>query len=110
MIDWQRVACLRAEIGEDDFAEVVALFLEEVDEALDRLNGATTPAASEAALHFLKGSALNIGFVDFAAICHAGEREAAAGKAVDARAISARYRASRQEFLGKHPPGRKPSG
>ncbi|MDE3029947.1 MAG: Hpt domain-containing protein [Paracoccaceae bacterium] len=100
MIDWQRVDCLRVEIGDDDFTEVVALFLEEVDEALENLNKATTPAAREAALHFLKGSALNIGFVDFAAICQAGERAVAAGKAVDFGAISARYRTSKDEFLG----------
>ena len=100
MIDWKRVDCLRAEIGEDDFAEVVTLFLEEVDEALERLGKATTSAAREAALHFLKGSALNIGFVDFAAACQAGERAAAAGKAIDSGAISACYRASRSAFLG----------
>ena len=32
MIDWKRVRELRDEIGEEDFSEVVDLFLEEVEE------------------------------------------------------------------------------
>ena len=38
LISWDRVADLRSEIGEDDFAEVVALFLSEVEETLTRLS------------------------------------------------------------------------
>ena len=32
MIDWNRVAALREEVGAEDFDEVVELFLQEVDE------------------------------------------------------------------------------
>ncbi len=45
----------------DDFAEVVEMFLEEADEVAGRLRGAA-PTDVEAELHFLKGSALNLGF------------------------------------------------
>ena len=55
MIDWDRVAELRAEVGEDDFAEVVLLFLEEADDVAHRLEHMTTPDAAQIArdLHSL---------------------------------------------------------
>ena len=37
MIDWTRVKELQDEIGADDFAEVVQLFLEETDAVVERL-------------------------------------------------------------------------
>ncbi|WP_322867234.1 hypothetical protein U5922_014250 [Aquicoccus sp. G2-2] len=37
MIDWRKVTELRDEIGEEDFAEVVDLFLAEIDEAIGQL-------------------------------------------------------------------------
>jgi histidine phosphotransfer protein HptB len=81
MIDWERVNQLREEVGTEDFAEIVALFLEEVDEVAARLTACPNPATYESDLHFLKGSALNIGFSDLAALCETGERAAAAGRA-----------------------------
>jgi HPt (histidine-containing phosphotransfer) domain-containing protein len=75
MIDWTRVRALRDEIGAEDFDEVVALFLDEVGEAAGKLDSAP-PGELPAALHFLKGSAMSIGFADFAALCGAGEKEA----------------------------------
>ena len=41
MIDWDRIGELRAEIGDDDFAEVLDLFFEDVDDAVARLRSAT---------------------------------------------------------------------
>ena len=41
MITWSRVDELADEIGADDFAEVVALFLDEVEGELDRDSHAT---------------------------------------------------------------------
>lgn len=79
MIDWGRVRDLRDEIGAEDFAEVVALFLEEADEAVARLCATRGAAAVEADLHFLKGAALNLGFAEFALLCQQGERRAAQG-------------------------------
>ena len=37
MIDWSRVSELREEVGEEDFAEVVELFLDEVDGVIGTL-------------------------------------------------------------------------
>ncbi len=81
MIDWERVADLRAEVGEDDFAEVVELFLEEVEEVIARLRVAPDIARYEEDLHFLKGSALNLGFQSFSGLCQIGEKQAAQGQA-----------------------------
>jgi HPt (histidine-containing phosphotransfer) domain-containing protein len=98
MIDWDRVAELRDEIGEEDFAEVTELFLDEADEVVLALAGITDPGSLQAALHFLKGSALNLGFRDLAALCQQGERtpdmtaEALAG-------LAGCYHASRDGFL-----------
>ena len=36
MIDWTRVASLKAEIGDEDFDEIVPLFIEEVSEITER--------------------------------------------------------------------------
>lgn len=95
MIDWDRVQSLREEVGADDFAEVVDLFLEEVDEALGRLSATLTPAALSAEMHFLKGSALNLGFAEFARLCQEGERTPANA---DLAAIQATYTVSKAAF------------
>ncbi len=82
MIDWARVAELRDEIGPEDFSEVLELFLSEVENAIDLLEGATgNPIVTEEQMHFLKGASLNLGFADLAALCQRGERAAAQGDA-----------------------------
>ena len=101
MIDWQRVEGLRSEVGPEDFREVVALFLEEVDEVVSRLSTRPDPTLYEQDLHFLKGSALNLGFRQLALMCQTGENEAAAGRAaaVDVGDILSCYRASLHAFM-----------
>ncbi|MEO0401740.1 MAG: Hpt domain-containing protein [Pseudomonadota bacterium] len=101
MIDWQRVTTLRSEIGEDDFDEVVPLFLEEVSEITDQLRASVDLSALEANLHCLKGSALNLGFEEFSALCHTGEAMAAAGQAgsVDVAAILTSFDTSKDVFM-----------
>lgn len=103
MINWERVEELRDEIGVEDFDEVVDLFLDEVEEVIERLN--TTPELSqlEADLHFLKGSALNLGFETFSQLCQAGEAASAAGQAatVDVPAILAAFANSKVAFQTK---------
>ena len=39
MIDWKSLAELRDEVGVDDFNEIIALFLEEVDGVIDLCRG-----------------------------------------------------------------------
>ena len=100
MIDWSRVRMLRDEIGAEDFDEVVPLFLEEVGGVIDRLRVAPDLSQLEADLHFLKGSALNLGFEAFSALCHKGEALAAGGDAalVDIAKILACFDTSRAMF------------
>lgn len=80
MIEWDRVNELRSEIGDEDFEEVVTMFLEEADEVIGQTTFDTGAKQLEANLHFLKGAALNLGFAEFAALCQEGERRAAAGR------------------------------
>ena len=72
MIDRARLEELREEVGNGDFAEVIELFCEELAETLDRMTqGHSSSMADD--LHFLKGSALNIGMSEVASLCAAGE-------------------------------------
>lgn len=81
MIDWSRVDELVNEIGAEDFGEVVALFLEEVESAIEQLESCSgNPVVTEEQMHFLKGAALNIGFATLAQLCQTGEKSAAEGK------------------------------
>lgn len=101
MIDWKRVEELRQEIGADGFAEVADMFLEEAETAVQALVAGATADSVGDQLHFLKGSALNLGLSDLAAICQDGERKAAAGQgaSVDVAQVAAVYRASRASLL-----------
>ncbi|WP_243613470.1 Hpt domain-containing protein [Shimia aestuarii] len=100
MIDWRRIDELRGEIGEDDFGEVVEIFLEEVEEGIGRLRAHQTNEELAAHLHFLKGSALNLGFQSFSTLCQAGETAAteATGIEVDLVALEACYEQSKEVF------------
>lgn len=100
MIDWSRVQELKDEIGEEDFAEVADMFLTEIDEVVARLKAAPDPANYEADLHFVKSSALNLGFDQLSVLCQAGERQAATGAAesVDLTPIFVVYDASKAAF------------
>ncbi len=99
MIDWDRVTELQSEIGSDGFGEVLELFLDEVEGVVMRLG--QRPGKLEDELHFLKGSAWNIGFAAFGAMCQAGERASAAGRSheVDVAAIIACYGECKKVFM-----------
>lgn len=101
MIDWARINDLRSEIGEDDFLEVVAMFLEETDDVVVQLAGPSNLNTVEDRLHFLKGSALNLGLTDLARLCQNGEKSAASGDvaSVDLLAVTDSYRAAKTELL-----------
>ncbi|MDU8927899.1 Hpt domain-containing protein [Alisedimentitalea sp. MJ-SS2] len=105
MIDWSKVTELRQEIGGEDFAEVVDLFLEEVDEAMQRLRDGCPGDRLECCLHFLKGSALNLGFDAFSTLCAAGEASAALGNTdqVDVAEICHVFDESKALFLDELP-------
>lgn len=106
MIDWTRVRELCDEIGAEDFEEVVELFLSEVEETLDTLiDSMGEPPVMEEKMHFLKGSALNLGFSAFAQYCQVGEKAAAQGdvSGIDPGNVQAIYNTSRQVFLAELP-------
>lgn len=100
MIDWTRVSELRDEIGPEDFEEVAELFLLEVEDTLSRLSGAANdPAHMQELLHFLKGSALNLGFRAVSDLCNQGEQDAANGTlSVDISELKTLYATSRRTF------------
>lgn len=102
MIDWKRVEELKEEIGADGFVEVVDMFLDEAEGAVRALMAGLPADAVEGQLHFLKGSALNLGLSDLAAICQEGERKAATGQGagVDTAQVAAIWRAARASLLG----------
>jgi len=100
MINWDRVTELRDEIGPEDFAEVVEIFLEEVEQVTSRLETAPSMESLGADLHFLKGGALNLGFNAFSTLCQAGETSCAEGapESVDIARILQAYAESKAEF------------
>ena len=103
MINWAKVLELRDEVGVEDFDEVVDLFLDEVEDTIMHLG---TPCRSlEHDLHFLKGSALNLGFTEFSELCRSGESDAARGlgEDVDTGRIIACYHTSKTAFLSAAP-------
>ena len=112
MIDWDRVESLRQEVGADAFDDIADLFLEEVEPVIERLERAPDPARFEQDLHFLKGSAVNLGFASFGALCQQGERLAATGQAgrIDIAAVIDLYRSSRRVFLDGRSPGLRAFG
>lgn len=103
MIDWKRVSELQEEVGEDAFEEVVSLFLEEVDDVVARLGAAAAPATLEDDLHFVRGSALNLGFEAFCDACRAAERQArnAGAESVALAPLLDTYRSSKRAFLDR---------
>ncbi|NUH66921.1 Hpt domain-containing protein [Sulfitobacter sp. S0837] len=105
MIDWTRVLELRDEVGAEDFNEVVDLFLDEVQEVIMRLDDNLPPAQVEADLHFLKGSALSLGFAAFSDLCETGEKKASGGENLTDVLPRLRdcYAKSRQIFLNDLP-------
>lgn len=73
LVNRERLSALRDEIGEDGFEEVLEMFLRESEEVVARLSAQAEGTMSEADLHFLKGSALTLGFDDLADLCRQSE-------------------------------------
>lgn len=101
LIDWAKVNELCEEVGAEDFDEVVEIFLEEVEETLACVG--QDGRCLEHDLHFLKGSALNLGFAHFSDLCRDGESAAKDGRGdtVNVQEIQNSYAASRAMFLSE---------
>lgn len=93
-VDWDRLNELRADIGEEDFADVAMLFVAELQEHLD---GLTADKATAADFHFLRGSAANLGFVTLVSACSLGEAACNACKTPDVEAVRTAFTAAMQE-------------
>jgi HPt (histidine-containing phosphotransfer) domain-containing protein len=100
MIDWTRVEELRCDVGDDDFEEVMSLFLEEVEAVMAGLGTSSDSTAAARDLHFLKGSTMNVGFAALARMCSEGEAAALAGRVdeIDFAAIRESFSRSRAEL------------
>ena len=99
MINWSKVLELRDDVGPDDFSEIVELFLDEMAEIIAVLGRADRSLEHD--LHFLKGSALNLGFEDFCELCRVGESAASEGNGdrVNVDAIVVSYQKSKSVFV-----------
>lgn len=101
MIDWPHVQQLCNEVGVDDFDEILELLFEEASEIIAKLETLTDRSCLAQDMHFLKGSALSIGFSHLSQLCHEGENAARNGDAesVDIATILQCYAKTKQAFL-----------
>ncbi len=79
LVDRARLEELVADIGEEALPEIVEMFVAEVEESLAALRREERQEAGRIAAeaHFIKGSALNLGFAALAEVCGKIERLAA---------------------------------
>ena len=103
MIDWRRIDELKSEIGQEDFEEVVVLFLEEVESAIGALNPASDFESWRDSMHFLKGSAMNLGFEELASLCQKGETDVShhLPSSLEFQAIQNTFKHERKELLAR---------
>jgi HPt (histidine-containing phosphotransfer) domain-containing protein len=94
VVDWNRLNELRADIGEEDFADVAMLFVAELQETLDRL---TPTSATSADFHFLRGSAANLGFDALVQACSTAEAACNASTPPDVDAVRTAFEAAMLE-------------
>ncbi len=100
MISWNRVEELKSEVGEDVFAEILELFLEETEAVLQTLLKAKDTEEAESLLHFMKGSALNLGFHSLGALCQTLEDACRTGDwPIDLNGVADTYHASKDTLL-----------
>lgn len=93
-VDWDRLNELRADIGEEDFADVALLFVAELQETLD---GLAPDKATAADFHFLRGSAANLGFVTLVSACSTAEDACNSSQAPDVEAVRTAFAAALEE-------------
>ena len=94
MLDWARINELREDFDAEDFDEIVALFLREVDTMLGMLDPCSDALLQEQ-LHFLKGSASNLGFQAMHDVCARKPGD----MGVDLSEIARVFHTSREVFL-----------
>lgn len=100
MIDWARVLTLHDEVGADEFRPLVELFLDEIESVMMSIDP-SDPQSFEERLHFLKGSAWNMGLRAFGRLCELWESLVIRGGAdgLDTRQIYDCYSQSKQVLM-----------
>lgn len=99
-VDWDRLNELKADIGEEDFADVAMLFVTELQETLSTL---TSDRAAANDFHFLRGSAANLGLDALVAACEAAENACVAGTTPDVDAVRAAFDCALAEMAKELP-------
>lgn len=106
MIDWNRIDALREEVGADALPEIVALFLDETGEAVDGLRAIAAGARSaeplagmSARMHFLSGSAGQLGLTRMQALAATAEAAALEGQVIDPAPVIDAFDVARVELL-----------
>jgi HPt (histidine-containing phosphotransfer) domain-containing protein len=102
LIDWDLLTSLQADIGEEDFAEVITLFVAEIGEKIDEMRDDPAGASADD-FHFLKGSAANLGFVTMSAACDSAEARCRAGETPDLDAVRTAFLAALEEARPRLP-------
>lgn len=80
MIDWARIEQLEKDFGTECFSEVIDMFFSEAEEVIAPLRQGGLRSDLRTDMHFLKGSALNLGFRQLASLCSEAEQLAQQGR------------------------------
>ena len=99
MLDLPRIETLRHELGEVVFSEVASDFLMEVDGVMANIGHAGSAASLIEDLHFVRGSAMALGFTALALLCEVVERQAGENSlSVDLAPLKLVYKMSVRQF------------
>ena len=86
MIDWTRLDSISVDLGALDTVEFVTIFLSETAPVIERLDPASPRFFDD--LHFIKGSAANLGLDGLKQACVAAERSHRRAEPVDLARIT----------------------
>ena len=93
---------LKSDIGEEEFDEVVILFVAEIGEKIESLLSNPADATADD-FHFLKGSAANLGFVAMSAACDEAEEACRSGSSGNIAAVASAFDAALDEAKARLP-------
>ncbi|MEJ6390046.1 Hpt domain-containing protein [Gymnodinialimonas ulvae] len=99
-VDWDRLNELKADIGDEDFADVAMLFVTELQDTLSAL---TPENAAADDFHFLRGSASNLGFTALVTACSTAEAACASGQSPDVDAVRTAFGSALAEMSKEMP-------
>jgi len=105
VIDWERIEQLERDFGTECLTEVIHMFFSEAEEVIAPLRRGDARRDLRSDMHFLKGSALNLGFRQLASLCSEAEQLAARGRRseVGIAEILGAYDAARGAILNRKP-------